>query len=89
MPASTYALRRSLQASTDGARTQQLTYDALGAVASEVTVMNLHNGPSAPLTTATAKRFAHNMMLTINVLSVQDEVPTRNSDMLSHAQASK
>ncbi len=36
----------------DGARTQQLTYDALGTVASEVATMNLHNGPSAPLTTA-------------------------------------
>jgi len=35
----------------DGARTQQLTYDQLGAVASEIAVMNLHNGPSAPLTT--------------------------------------
>ncbi len=36
----------------DGARTQQFTYDRLGAVTSEVAVMNLHNGPSAPLTTS-------------------------------------
>ena len=31
---------------------QQLTYDPLGAVASEVAVMNLHNGPSAALSTS-------------------------------------
>jgi RHS repeat-associated protein len=39
-------------AAADGVRTQQLTYDPLGAVASEVAVINLHNGPSQPFTTS-------------------------------------
>jgi RHS repeat-associated protein len=39
-------------AASDGARNQHLTYDPLGAVASEVAVMNLHNGPSQPFTTS-------------------------------------
>jgi len=48
----------------DGARTQQLTYDPLGAVASEVATMNLHNGPSAPLTTSFT-RDAFSRLLTL------------------------
>src|SRR5207247_2417568 len=49
----------------DGARTQQLTYDPLGAVASEVATMNLHNGPSAPLTTSfTRDAFSRLLSLT-------------------------
>lgn len=37
---------------SDGARTQQLTYERLGEVGSIVARMTLHNGPSEPFTTS-------------------------------------
>lgn len=61
----------------DGARTQQLTYDPLGAVASEVATMNLHNGPSTPFTTS----FTHDgfgRLLTVTY--PDDEVLTQGYD---------